>query len=338
MLLTGRAYSYEQVILEFFYWDPNNYCSTCPSLHKLYQDFLAKNQTMNRIREDYRDKVVFKWIDTTSREGMEKKQLYNIHSNSLYAIVINGKIICQGDDFNETYVREALEMTLRNSSTPISLNSTKPLDLIFVSAFLFGFLETFSPCLIALLAFILSYTIGKTTVFKDAFLHVIAFALGFLLAVVSIGLTLGLMFLSLQTFNTILVWIICILAIFIGLNLLGVFRTSFKEKTLIAHIVKKYAYTYGGIFMLGFLFYFLDPCIAPIFFAVLPLLTYADFLPILLAFCLGVMLPFIGIGIFTASISQLTRITYRHRRKIRSVSGLVLIIYSVYIIYCSVLF
>ena len=204
---------------------------------------------------------------------------------------------------------------------------------VLALAFSFGFFETFSPCLLALLSFILSYTVGEVTRYKETLLQVLFFGIGFVVAAVSVGLTLGLMFLVEQTYHRILTWIVCALAIFFGLNLLGLFRRMSPEtKPLVRNLSKRYAFTYGGLLLLGFLFYFLDPCIAPIFVAMLPLLTH-EFMPlIILVFSLGVILPFILVGVFATSISRLARGTYRHKSKIRAVSGLILIAYALYLI------
>jgi len=164
-------------------------------------------------------------------------------------------------------------------------------------------------------------------------LQVTFFGVGFVVAAVSVGLAVGLMFLIMGTFNYILTWIVCILAIIFGLNLLGLFKmTSLETKPLVQKLSKKYAFTYGGLLLLGFLFYFLDPCIAPIFVAMLPLLTL-EYMPlIILVFSLGVILPFVIVGVFVSSISKLVRGTYRQKSKIRAVSGLILIIYALYLI------
>jgi len=93
----------------------------------------------------------------------------------------------------------------------------------------------------------------------------------------------------------------------------------------------------GAIFLVlilltGFTFYFLDPCIAPILVAMLPLLVY-DVLPLVLfVFCLGTIIPFVGIGIFAGSVSKLARVTYRQRFLIRAISGLILIGYALYLL------
>jgi cytochrome c biogenesis protein CcdA len=61
---------------------------------------------------------------------------------------------------------------------------------------------------------------------------------------------------------------------------------------------------------------------------------FRDFLPLtLLAFSIGAIIPFIIIGLLAGSISKLTRSAYRHRLKIRAISGLILIGYALYLLY-----
>lgn len=212
---------------------------------------------------------------------------------------------------------------------------------VLALAFSFGFLETFSPCLIALLSFILSYTVGKTTHFRESVLQIMTFGTGFVSAAVLLGLTVGLLFISMPTLHSVLVWIVCILAILLGLDLLGFnvlrfLNIKFEMKSLVKRLARKYVFTYTGLLPLGFLFYFLDPYIAPIFISMLPLLL--EYLPlILLVFCLGVITPFIGIGILTGSVSKFVRNTYRHKSKIRAVNGFILVTYSLYLIVSFIL-
>lgn len=243
---------------------------------------------------------------------------YSIHAEA--GPVVNE--IFTGDN---VYDYGEVDVTLRSSLDSFAA--------ILALAFSFGFFETFSPCLMVLLSFVLSYTAGKTVKFREGMLQVTFFGVGFVVAAVSVGLAVGLMFFVMGTFNYILTWIVCILAIIFGLNLLGLFKmTSLETKPLVQKLSKKYAFTYGGLLLLGFLFYFLDPCIAPIFVAMLPLLTL-EYMPlIILVFSLGVILPFVIVGVFVSSISKLVRGTYRHKSKIRAVSGLILIIYALYLI------
>jgi cytochrome c biogenesis protein CcdA len=209
-------------------------------------------------------------------------------------------------------------------------------------AFIFGFFETFSPCLIILLSFLLSYTIGETTTFKDGFSQVMVFGIGFISAALLLGLVAAFVFFSVP-FQNALIWIVCIFAIIFGLNTMGldiirIFKIKNETKPLVQKLAKKYAKTYAGITILGFIFYFLDPCIAPIFFALVPLVMDVNFTLIVLSFCLGVMVPFVGIGIVTGSISKLARNMYRHKSKIRIISGLILICYAIYLIVFHLIF
>lgn len=249
----------------------------------------------------------------------------NVAADSYSISALAGPVVDETFVADNSYVYGKVEVASRVSPSNAMA--------VFALAFSFGFFETFSPCLLALLSFILSYTVGEVTRHREGFLQVLFFGIGFVVAAVSVGLTLGLMFLFEQTYHRILTWVVCALAILFGLNLLGLFRSISPEtKPLVQSLSKKYAFTYGGLLLLGFLFYFLDPCIAPVFVAMLPLLTH-EYLPlIIVVFSLGVVLPFILVGVFVTSISTLARGTYRHKSKIRAVSGLILIAYAVYLI------
>ncbi|MEM3875047.1 MAG: CARDB domain-containing protein [Candidatus Bathyarchaeia archaeon] len=205
-------------------------------------------------------------------------------------------------------------------------------------AFVFGFFETFSPCLLVLLSMILSYTIGEAVSFREGFLKVILFGIGFVFAGLIVSLVTFSLFLSLP-FQNLLTLAVCVFAVLFGLDMVGFdlvsfFRVKSEKKVLLQRIARKYVKKHLGIVMLGFIFYFLDPCIAPFFFAVAPLAINVNFVLIVVAFCLGVMLPFVGIGVFTGSISKFVRSAYRHKFKLRVVSGLILICYSIYITIC----
>ncbi len=249
----------------------------------------------------------------------------NVTPNSYSVRAEAGPVTNETFTGDNVYVYGDVEVTPQAS--PVNIIA------ILALAFSFGFFETFSPCLMVLLSFILSYTLGKITRFKEGMLQVMFFGVGFVVAAALVVLAVGLMFLFMWALRYILTWIVCVLAIFLGLNLLGLFKTTFFEtKPLIKNLSRKYAFTYGGLFLLGLLFYFLDPCIAPIFVAMLPMLSFKYMPLIVLVFSLGVILPFIIVGVFAGSISKLVRGTYRHKSKIRAVSGLILIAYALYLI------
>jgi len=221
---------------------------------------------------------------------------------------------------------ERADSKIRVKASPLSLMA------MLVLALSVGFFETFSPCLIVMLSFILSYAMGHTSRYGASFLQVMVFGAGFVSASAVLGLAFGLVFLSMPTLRISLTWAVCIFAVLFGLNLLGLLKMPFETKPLIKKLTRKYVATYIGIFALGFVFYFLDPCIAPIFVSMVPLMFSGALPLILFVFCLGAIVPFVGIGLFTGSVSKLARSTYRHRSAIRSISGLILIGYALYLI------
>jgi len=328
-LFAQISYSAGPVVVEFLYWDPTTdprYCYTCASWIELYRDFLSKNQTITRIRGDY-GQVGFNWVDFTSPEGIDTKQSMNITSPN--SLIINRKFKIEGS-FNETSIREAIDAALNDTLAPSQ--SSQPLIPLLASAFMFGFFETFSPCLIALLSFVLSFTLGEASQFKESLLRILTFGVGFMVAAIFLGVTVGFVFLSLQTFQLALMWIVCAFAIFFGLNLLGFQKTSITTKPIVKRLTERLAFTYAGLALLGFIFYFLDPCIAPVFIAMLPILSPQNLSIIIAFFCIGLMVPFFFMGLLAGSISRLARATYRNRSRIRAASGVILIAYAVYII------
>jgi cytochrome c biogenesis protein CcdA len=342
LLSVEIAYSVEPVIIEFlYYYDP---CPTCPNDLYFYN-----TKVVDSIESDYGNNVSVIRIPFYSVEGEEKRKLYDIKVWEQNAIVINREVVITGYA-NETYIREYIDyfLGLRSSpptppqqpSFPTQLN----LPALLALSFTFGFFETFSPCLIAMLSFVLSYTITELSSFREKFSQVMVFGAGFVIAtflmftVTAAGIISVAAMLRMQH---VLMWIICAFAILFGLDLLGfnifkIFKIKVETKPLIQRLTKKYALTYTGLTVLGFLFYFLDPCIAPVFVVMLTASQQAllpEFLLlVLLTFCLGVTIPFIGIGFLSGSISKLVRSTYRHRFKLRAISGVILICYALYLI------
>jgi len=206
---------------------------------------------------------------------------------------------------------------------------------LLTTAFILGFFETFSPCLIIMLSFIASYTFGNGVEFREGFARIMIFGAGFVSATAIIGLAFGLILFSVPTLHSYLMLAVCAFAIIFGLHLLGLLKlpSLIQTKPLIRKIARRYVSAYIGIFLLGFIFYFLDPCIAPIFASMASILFSEVFLLGMLIFCIGAMIPFIGIGLFTSSISKITRKVYRYRHIFRGISGLILLGYALYLIF-----
>ena len=328
------------IVIEFLY-----FFSPCP---KCTNDVYHHNaDVLNSIKIDYGDKILVKWIPFFSYEGERKRDQYGIEIWNQNAIVINYKIIITGYA-NESYIREVIDYYLGVKPLPPSLQHPSSLfqpdfAALLAFTFIFGFFETFSPCLVIMLSFVLCYTLGESSSFSKKFLQVMTFGVGFILATLFMFFTTIAVVSVTSVFyiQQVLMWIVCAFAVLFGLDLLEInvpkiFKIEIKAKPLIQRLTKTFAFTYIGLSIIGFLFYFLDPCIAPIFVALIATYEYAliiRFLPVILSmFCMGAIIPFICIGFLSASVSKLARNTYRHRSKIRKISGVILISYVLYLI------
>jgi len=312
------VYASEKVLVEFFYLPSG--CPTCDRAKTL----------MLEIERQYGEKIHVEWIDVSKAEGFQRFRQYSL--TRAPAVVVNREYKISSREITGEKLETVVEAYLQE--TPPTPSPSAPLSLI--AAFTLGFFETFSPCLIAILSFILSYTVGKTTHFKEGMLRVMTFGVGFVSAALVLGAAFASALVSVPNLQNVMMWIICIVVIIFGLNLLGLFKMPIQTKPVVKKLTERYAFTYVGLFSLGFVFYFLDPCIAPFLFTILVMLQNAEFLLPLLLFCLGAILPFIGIGIVAGSASKLARKTHKHRSKIRAVSGIILISYAIYLIALSI--
>jgi len=331
LIFAVDVYSESVVFIEFLYWDPSQSkiaCPTCPGWKDAWKKFTDASNLIDDIQKEYGDQVKIERVDITTAEGSKRCHQYNCVEAQ--TVVINHTIKLEGERITRENLKKVIDEYLTEEEPDKNLFQPQPLTII--GAFSLGFFDTFSPCLIAMLSFILSYTIGKTTHFKESILRVTTFGIGFVSAAVLLGATVALTLISMPSIQIVLMWIICIFVILFGLNLLGLLNVPVQTKPLVKKLAGKYAATYMGLLLLGFIFYFLDPCIAPFAFTMLMMLQNFEFVLPLLVFCLGAIIPFIGIGMVAGYASKLARSTYKHRSKIRAISGLVLIIYALYLI------
>lgn len=331
LIFTVDVHSESVVFIEFLYLDPSQSklaCPTCPGWKDAWKKFIDASNLIDDIQKEYGDQVKIERVDITTTEGSERCHQYNCVEAQ--TVVINHTIKLEGEQITRENLKKVVDEYL-TEETP-DKNPFQPQPLTIIGAFSLGFFDTFSPCLIAMLSFILSYTIGKTTHFKESILRVTTFGIGFVSAAVLLGATVALTLISMPSTQIAIMWIICIFVILFGLNLLGLLNVPVQTKPLVKKLAGKYATTYTGLLLLGFIFYFLDPCIAPFAFTMLIMLQNLEFILPLLVFCLGAFIPFIGIGIVAGYASKLARSTYNYRSRIRAISGLILIFYALYLI------
>jgi len=261
LLFIQIAYSSSSVVVEFLYYDPStdpNYCGSCPTWIEAHEDFLTKKRMMNRIEMDYGSRVTINWTQCDSPDGQAERHKYFIpECNSLIIKSDEGNVtviqsmdvqsrLTYGTNFNETYIRAVIDAYLQGTPQP-SPASPEPLMAVLVVAFSFGFFETFSPCLMVLLSFVLSYSLDKATRFRDGMFQVGCFGIGFVGAALSLGLTVAALSLGIGQFYRASTLIVCVFAILFGLYQMNLFkRTLVETKPIIKTLANKYACVIKG--------------------------------------------------------------------------------------------
>lgn len=324
LMIICEVHASSRVLIRYFYYGSSSCADCAPENERIT---LVLTETMS----EYGDRVYLMRVDLSYKPGREVWKDLNLTEIPPVVVITydNEQVTLREREITKENLEAVLDAFLGGKPPP-SENHVSAYSLF--AAFSLGFFDTFSPCLIAMLSFILSYTIGKTSRFKEGFLRVVTFGIGFVSAAVLLGATVAFAIIFMPSVQSILMWIVAVFAILLGLNLLGLLDVPIQTKPIVRRLAGKYTTVYTGLLLLGFIFYFLDPCIAPFAFTMLMMLQNFEYMLPLLMFCVGAMIPFIGIGILAGYASKLARSTYKHRSKIRAISGLILIIYALYLI------
>jgi len=325
-----NAYSESPVLIEFIYLDPSKsdlFCSTCPSWQDEWTRFQEAVSLIDDIQRDYGNQVQIERLAIGTPEGNEGFHRYNL--TKWRAVVINRTIKLEGEQISKENLTWYIDMYLRGEDP--GANAVSPVSALF--AFSLGLFSGLSPCLMAMLAFILSYTSGTVSNFRSGMLRVLVFGIGFISAIMLLGTLFATTLMSIPSLYRAIMWAVSILMILIGLNLIGFLNVPFRTKPFVQRLAQKYGSTIVGLFSLGFVFYFVNLCAAPLSFAVLPTLTAMKNVFLLAFFGLGVLIPFFAVGILAGGSPTLAkRIREQHRRKIRALSGVILLAYSLWLI------
>jgi len=334
MILLGLAatvYAQSPVFIEFFYLDP--ICPTCDP--GALSRFIAASNLIDKIQSDYGDQVQIERVDRTEAEGRGRYVQYGL--TEAQAVVVNRKIKLEGAQLTEENLRRYVDAYLRGDD-PAS-NTFQPVTAFF--AFSTGLVSGLSPCLMAMLGFILSYTSGTVSSFKSGMFRVSVFGIGFISALLLIGALFAAVLIWVPSFTTIMTWAASVLIIIVGLNLVGLLPVPSGLRSLgqklgsrgRVELAQRYRATTIGLFSLGFVFYFVSICTAPLSFTVLPTLSAPNNIYLLPLFGIGALLPFLVVGIVAGGSPALAkRIGQQHRLKIRALSGAILLVYSVWLI------
>ncbi|KKG76231.1 cytochrome C biosynthesis protein [Methanosarcina mazei] len=295
---------------------------------------------VDRIEAQYENMVITR-IETSTADGFNQWNKYGFLE--VPAIVINNETKIPKEEITEEKLKTLIDEYLVEEEN-ITEYTTEEVtrkeqeieyintDLNLPFAYSLGLFAGFSPCLMAILGFLLSFTAGTSNSAKSGMVRATVFGLG----LVGSYLILGLCLLSfrksipdLESFS----FITGVIVILIGLNLLGVLKSPVVLDNYFQNSARKYAGTLGGVFCLGILFSFVKvPCTAPMLLVLLNKTitngTVND-LALLLAFSGGVLTPFIGVGLIGGyTLSKQIR---SYKVYLKKISGFALILLGLWI-------
>lgn len=213
------------------------------------------------------------------------------------------------------------------------------MDIFFIgTAFVAGLISFLAPCVLPIIPGFLAYLAGSTspeseTKRMDIFINSLFFVLGFSVVFALLGVLLQTVLISVSyEVQTWLSRIGGLMIIFFGLYLVGLVKLAFLEKDYKFAVKRKFKSRYLTSFVFGIAFAAgWTACAGAVLGSILGLAASAPVLAFILlfAYSLGLGLPFVLVGIFTA---QATRLIEKYGDKLKYVNmvfGVILIVIGV---------
>ncbi len=329
VLISGISPAFaKSVDIEYFY---QTGCNDCQKIDVVINQIDAKYEKIHIIR-----------TDVMTVEGFNRWEQYDFRE--VPAIVINNETKIPKDEINEDRIKKSINEYLNNKEN-ISESTIKNIkenehDDEFISANLnipfaysLGLFAGLSPCLMAILGFLLSFTAGTSESVRNGITRATIFGIGLVTSYLLIGIGLIVFKKSMpniEVFSS----ITGIIVIVIGLYLVGLLKAPLSLEDFFHNTARKHASTVGGLFLLGVLFSLVKvPCTLPMLLVLLNKTvsqgTIGD-LSLLLVFSLGVLTPFVGVGLIGGY--TLSKSIRDYRKHVKLVSGIVLILLGLWIL------
>lgn len=216
-------------------------------------------------------------------------------------------------------------------------------------AFAAGFLSFFAGCLLPIVPTYLSYIAGitlaelkggKTETRRAIWRTSVAFVLGFILTFMVLAAGINLLAQSLAGYRTPIQIFGGMLVILLGLHLLGVVRLAFLYRRFELKVDGKLKLPHGTIlsaFLLGVVFGLSwTPCIGPVLASIIlwssQSRTFLEGIVLLLAFGIGLGIPFLALGAFASrALAGLKRLN-RYLPLIERLTGSLLVLVGLLLI------
>lgn len=221
-------------------------------------------------------------------------------------------------------------------------------DVTLLGALAAGLLSFLSPCILPIVPFYLSYLagVGMNQIAADAeiswgvrmraLLAACCFALGVITIFVGLGATATTFGSLVRDYFDILRWVAAAIIIAMGLHFLGVIRIGILYRQLRADTGDTSHVSFLGAYVIGLAFAFgWTPCVGPVLAAILFTAagqdTASQGASLLLAYGLGMTLPFIAAALFIGPFMRWMAKFRRHLGLIEKLMGALLIVFGVLI-------
>ena len=221
-------------------------------------------------------------------------------------------------------------------------------DVTVFGALVAGLLSFLSPCILPMVPFYLSYLAGvgmnqvsagaevSPAVRLRAFLAACCFAAGVITVFVALGASATVFGSFLREYFDVLRWVAAAVIIAMGLHFLGVIRIGFLYRQFRADVGNTSNVGLLGAYVIGLAFAFgWTPCVGPVLAAILFTAggqeTAGQGALLLLAYGLGMTLPFIAAALFIGPFMRWMARFRRHLPLVEKLMGLLLILFGLLI-------
>ena len=317
-----RVFALSQVYVEYFY------LPGCPDCEKT-------DPIIERIEEEYGDAIIVEWVDVSSWDGWERWKQYNF--TEVPAVVVNHEYRIPKGEISYEKLKEVIDMYLYGGEQEETSEDLNGIPLLL--SFSLGLFSGFSPCLMAILTFILAYGASSHSVrVRESFLKVLSFSLGLLFSYMTIGIILLLLTFSFEIspFQQVLKWVVAATMVLIGLNLIFPLNLNFT-KPFIRRFAEKHSTQILGLFLLGALFSLVKlPCATPFLLILLTNIVFqGDLMSIasLMLFNLGLIIPILIVGLIGANSAETARKIRSYGKHVKIVSGTIMIVAAMLLIF-----
>ncbi|MBN1785405.1 MAG: sulfite exporter TauE/SafE family protein [Candidatus Methanofastidiosa archaeon] len=298
---------------------------------------------LEQLKSEYGPQLEVFEYDVFTSEGWDLFTSYGFTVNP--AVAINGESKIEYPETTYERLSDIIEDYISGGGDGYS-NIT---EWSIPVAFTLGFFSSFSPCLMAVLSFILAYTAGTSKKKSEAMSKSMLFGLGLVIMYTLIAVIMAIVGKQLTNFKFYMSLFGSMITFLLGLNLLNYvvqvveFPVSTKNYSskMVKHFVGEKGYL--GAVILGIIFSAVKlPCAAPALVVILTqIVDKGDMvfgLTLIASFSLGVMLPFFFIGLVsggTTDVAKKVRWSKYFRAFIWGGSGIVVIVVSAWILYTA---